>query len=414
VKEPGEINGISVVETTNRVDDEDFTAGEKFLAAIWQEALGVERVKPDDNFFDLGGHSLLGMQIIERIRKETGIRLRLQTIVLNTLRQIAAAYSFAISRADGDAENVISLKRKSEAVTTNIHQGLETSSTDSLNDYSKKKLRMLDSSIIIQDRKLHPRFFGDPENPLFGVYHPPDTGYSNDRAVLLCYPIGHEYMMSHFAFRRLARLLSDAGCHVFRFDYYGTGDSSGDSSAGDVDRWKVDVCTAFQELKEIAGVKKIYIVGVRFGATLAALSSVDDLDVNKLILWDPVIVGQNYIEELRIINDKNRIYFNKTGSDENFEELVGFSFPARLRKKIKKINLMLIPKLNSPKIVLITSENKDEYSQLRNQFESHDSYFEHHIVSDAHEWGNPDNFEKNVLVNETLSKIKAVIMEDSI
>ncbi|MCP4654947.1 MAG: AMP-binding protein, partial [bacterium] len=45
---------------------------EKQLAAIWQEVLGVERVGLDDNFFDVGGHSLLLAQVRARVGKLTG------------------------------------------------------------------------------------------------------------------------------------------------------------------------------------------------------------------------------------------------------------------------------------------------------------------------------------------------------
>jgi aryl carrier-like protein len=39
-----------------------------FLARVWREALGVERVGPDDDFFDLGGDSVIGLQIAARLR----------------------------------------------------------------------------------------------------------------------------------------------------------------------------------------------------------------------------------------------------------------------------------------------------------------------------------------------------------
>jgi amino acid adenylation domain-containing protein len=61
---------------------------ERILASIWQEVLGIDRVSAHDNFFDLGGHSLLCIQVIERIIKETGIRLSPRTILLNNLSQI--------------------------------------------------------------------------------------------------------------------------------------------------------------------------------------------------------------------------------------------------------------------------------------------------------------------------------------
>ncbi len=41
---------------------------ERALAAIWCEALGVERVGVHDNFFDLGGHSLLLARVLASLR----------------------------------------------------------------------------------------------------------------------------------------------------------------------------------------------------------------------------------------------------------------------------------------------------------------------------------------------------------
>jgi acyl carrier protein len=42
---------------------------ERIIAGIWQEALQVERVSTQDNFFDLGGHSLLLAQVHARLRE---------------------------------------------------------------------------------------------------------------------------------------------------------------------------------------------------------------------------------------------------------------------------------------------------------------------------------------------------------
>ena len=50
---------------SNRLQDQ--------VAAIWAQALGVKRVGPEDNFFALGGHSLLGVKLIAEIQARTGM-----------------------------------------------------------------------------------------------------------------------------------------------------------------------------------------------------------------------------------------------------------------------------------------------------------------------------------------------------
>ncbi|MFP7658500.1 amino acid adenylation domain-containing protein, partial [Chryseobacterium proteolyticum] len=51
---------------------EPSTEIEKQLAAIWQEVLGLPKIGINDNFFDLGGHSLIISQVINRIQKQLG------------------------------------------------------------------------------------------------------------------------------------------------------------------------------------------------------------------------------------------------------------------------------------------------------------------------------------------------------
>jgi acyl carrier protein len=38
------------------------------IAEIWQSLLGIEAVGVDDNLFELGGDSLLGVQLLSRVR----------------------------------------------------------------------------------------------------------------------------------------------------------------------------------------------------------------------------------------------------------------------------------------------------------------------------------------------------------
>ncbi len=42
---------------------------EQQVAKIWARALGVKTLAPDDNFFALGGHSLLGVKLIAAVQE---------------------------------------------------------------------------------------------------------------------------------------------------------------------------------------------------------------------------------------------------------------------------------------------------------------------------------------------------------
>ena len=65
---------------------------EEFLAGVWQEELGVERVGSGDGFFDLGGTSLTAMQVMVRLCREFDIDLPLATIFTHpTLGELATA-----------------------------------------------------------------------------------------------------------------------------------------------------------------------------------------------------------------------------------------------------------------------------------------------------------------------------------
>lgn len=56
------------------------TANEKIVADIWSATLGIDNLKPTDDFFQLGGHSLLAVKVMVAIEKKTGKRLPIATL----------------------------------------------------------------------------------------------------------------------------------------------------------------------------------------------------------------------------------------------------------------------------------------------------------------------------------------------
>jgi acyl transferase domain-containing protein/thioesterase domain-containing protein len=64
---------------------------ESTLAAWWQEMLGVKEVGQDDDFFALGGHSLVGVRLFVKIKKAFQVDLQLAVLFeARTVRQLAA------------------------------------------------------------------------------------------------------------------------------------------------------------------------------------------------------------------------------------------------------------------------------------------------------------------------------------
>lgn len=71
---------------------------EKVIAELWKELIGVETVSRNDNFFEIGGHSLLSMKFISELRQRTGSELHVRDVVLSDLREVAG--KMLVSSAD--------------------------------------------------------------------------------------------------------------------------------------------------------------------------------------------------------------------------------------------------------------------------------------------------------------------------
>ena len=213
-----------------------------------------------------------------------------------------------------------------------------------------------------------PFFFGDSKKQLYGVYHPPTSYSQNADAVLICYPLWEEYYRTHRAITQLSNKLADSGFPVLRFDYYATGDSAGNTDQCTLEQWLQDIETAIFELKDLSATNKVSIVGLRLGATLASLAS-QRTSINKLVLWDPVVRGKSYIQNMK---DMQNALVRKHLQDIrqpiqklllNDDEYFGFRLPNTILSSISDVDL-LKTKLIANSTTLCVTEEKSEFREL--------------------------------------------------
>ncbi|HXW33520.1 MAG TPA: alpha/beta hydrolase family protein [Acidimicrobiales bacterium] len=180
-----------------------------------------------------------------------------------------------------------------------------------------------------------PLWFGPEEAPLFGWFHAPEGGRARCAAVL-CPAIGFEGAGAHYTFRKLAEGLADTGVAVLRFDYNGTGDSSG--GAHDPDRvalWRASVRHALEAMRSSAALP-IVMVGIRMGATFAMLEACEDGDIDGLVLWDPCVRGRSFLRQQTALM---RFVAEVEPRDDGAVETMGLTYDAPTASDIAEIDI---------------------------------------------------------------------------
>lgn len=193
---------------------------------------------------------------------------------------------------------------------------------------------------------MNPLFFGTGVAPLYGVFHPPVRDAGRRTGVLLCPPLGQEYMRSHRALRQLAILLSREGFAVFRFDYRGSGDSAGDMESMTATTMAEDAAAALEELRDLAGVRKVIVVGLRAGV-LPALALAGERAVASVVLWDPVTEGAAYVASLED---------GGAGRERDTVWVMGFPYVRALRDSMRAFR---VDGASAPKDVLAVTPAAD-------------------------------------------------------
>lgn len=137
--------------------------------------------------------------------------------------------------------------------------------------------------------------------PLFAWLHTGADQPCLDHGVIICPSIGYEQLHAHRSLRHLADELANQGVPTLRFDWHGTGDSSGiDEDPNRCATWQANLRDAVEWMRQVLGCREVSIVGLRIGAALAALAA-EEVEVANLVMWAPVINGRAFVREMTAI-----------------------------------------------------------------------------------------------------------------
>ncbi len=143
-----------------------------------------------------------------------------------------------------------------------------------------------------------PLFFAHNDQRMFAILHAPEVDLKK-MGWVFCHPFAEEKLWAHRVYVNLARKLADRGYTVLRFDYRGYGDSEGDFEDFSIDDQLADINRAINLLSEKhPQLESVGLLGLRYGALLAALVAENNEQVNHLVLWDPITDMSSYLQEI--------------------------------------------------------------------------------------------------------------------
>ena len=198
-------------------------------------------------------------------------------------------------------------------------------------------------------------FFKNNTQNIFSVLHTPKET-SSKVGWVLCHPFAEEKLWSHRVFVSLARFLSKRGCFVLRFDYRGHGDSDGEFQDISLDDQLSDIYKAVDTLTDkYPDINEIGLIGLRYGATLASIAAESNKKIKNLVLWDPILNLEDYLQELLRVNLTTQMVLHGkiiSNRDELTKQILsgesvnidGYEISKSLYQSAKNINLNQLKK----------------------------------------------------------------------
>lgn len=346
-----------------------------YLSRLWSGLLQTP-AGADDNFFDLGGHSLLAMQMAAQVARDTGVRLKMLPLATLTLGQLA-----------------LELPPSAPAIAP-VPQTRAIAKA-----WGKTGEAM---------------FFGKPHRRLYGMRH--GGGASANRDVLIVPPLLQEGIVSQRALWTLAEALAAGGTSALRFDWYGSGDSAGDSGELSLSGLRDDLQQAATWLSAgtAAQIRTLALRSACLPVLAAATATGEPVD---LVLWDPVLAGAGMLADWRRTHasqfaDVGR-YRRPMAVVEKNDELLGFDVDPGFVDELSKLDLRsrALPAGSRLRLVAWQEDGAwDEYIALQ-AAAGVDARLHVLATRDQPAWHDPNQIEKQAFPRRSVIELANLLAE---
>lgn len=363
---------------------------ERDLASIWSRVLNVAQVSRHDDFFQLGGSSLLVTRAIAQMTQLLKITIPVRDFFANPTVASLSCHLQEISQTNNDSDTA-NQQKTSQARAIQARAKLPT---------------------------IQPLVIQSGQYRLAAIRYPAMLNAHADRkhTIVICNAVGHEHTRSFRNLQQLAIRLAQLGFDVLRFDFACSGNSQGSESAASLDQWRNDIASVVdsirvrQESLLTVAPRKISLVGIRLGAALMAQTPIEGIE--HAIYWDPVLDGAGHIEEQRALH-KHELrsltrYLNiRSGHDEQF---IGYHYSNALQTSIAAIRPQEPVLLQAQRNWLLTSKDQIGSLTLAQAL----SEWDHQPNQDEIYWGDSRFIQAAFSSPQTMNQIESILTEGTL
>jgi alpha-beta hydrolase superfamily lysophospholipase len=222
-----------------------------------------------------------------------------------------------------------------------------------------------DAAVSAGTSVARPRFIGAGGRPLFAWHHAPPSNRRRGAGVVICPPLGYEYMSAYQTLRILAERLAGLGFDTLRLDYDGTGKSAGEhEDPNRVDAWLRSIEWGIAEVRTLSRSTSVALVGLRVGALLALSAAVASNSVERLVLWGAFASGRACVRELKAIARLSREEYVSDDQDEPGVNVTGYIMARETLEALERWTPNTISTAPAARVLLVNGDDRQVDSTL--------------------------------------------------